>query len=959
MSKYFSAFARKSNKTTQAFGLNDTLVDHSAKDWKKNRAPPLPPPTANVEELTAPIGSAVEDELLAQSADNAQTFRVTEGWGLDAEDEDNKGTGGMLIDNGFWPGSWTIPQTAFTFGVMDMHEQMTRQAQMSTLDFWEYLRRRTDIVRQDDLPDRYRELLTAAREWQCLGMAKRQGLDSLHDLQYGSLAVVCPACPQVTKNMDPGWRQRKEEDKFLDAFFYAKDGNFRSNQKQKDMDPLDFPLTKGAAYFANEDAFNFFVKTTGTDDAEVSTCHQFGAMGHGYRWGKISGIFTICCSRHMFTLPGGIVDLELGEKHLDERLSKLFKRIKREPQFKDLAAASLPETTHAVPAFHGPAHQERCRFCMSFTYLEGSGRCDGEAPERTHVPSNAAADNNREMSDGHRHDSINLDRGDQNAHKVHRMPLELLRKHILAVDQEAEHKKELNVLEESIRKYLADYTLTSWNQELQKWYTEVRDFRNHDTMIATNPFVLNRAKLLPKEISVPEVEVAATDAEDDPLATAIKHGVDLEVAKAKLVVDIRLCDKTEATLIKMEDEKAHLERKVKAWYTQYEAQLLPLMTAAAEDAKVVRVDIRSASSGDAVAALQLVSDRDTRIYRELSEDYGLIHSEVLELTGDDDDTSPVEIAGQKRKRSELKLSKFSRTALERKVHDIDIRLPSSTKAVVLGQEHMQTAVALELEIRKDMSRRQLDHLRTELITLYALTRDRTNTLSGQTQMTRSAKKLTTRNRAVKTAAAAYRRSYTAMRCLGLSPKDQEFRPLKANEVKSYPVGVGLAEPKKTKTKEGSKTLTKPRARPVMSWIWGGVGWSVSVDESIQEHAYDAVKVQWFRMSANAARWREERMLVEEEMRRTARFFLVSSRELVDDAQLLDREGNVGKAAYFRKRAYRFERLLDLCNEKWDTVRILRGLRYTYNGEHIEALQYKATPDTHSRPAPADSGPHEV
>ena len=31
------------------------------------------------------------------------------------------------------------------------------------------------------------------------------------------------------------------------------DGNFVSNRKDKKVDPLDFPLTKGAGYFVNED----------------------------------------------------------------------------------------------------------------------------------------------------------------------------------------------------------------------------------------------------------------------------------------------------------------------------------------------------------------------------------------------------------------------------------------------------------------------------------------------------------------------------------------------------------------------------------------------------------------------------------------------------------------------------------------------------------------------------------
>ena len=46
--------------------------------------------------------------------------------------------------------------------------------------------------------------------------------------------------------------------RFLDALFYAIDGNFHATLKDKRSDPDDFPLSKGSAYFADEDAFKAF-----------------------------------------------------------------------------------------------------------------------------------------------------------------------------------------------------------------------------------------------------------------------------------------------------------------------------------------------------------------------------------------------------------------------------------------------------------------------------------------------------------------------------------------------------------------------------------------------------------------------------------------------------------------------------------------------------------------------------
>ena len=118
----------------------------------------------------------------------------------------------------------------------------------------------------------------------------------------------------------------------MDALFYAVDGNFHANLKEKPQDEDDVPLSAGAGYFANEEAFEAFLETLGPLEPEVcvqrtyaqlklnvkqpSTCHKFAAMGQNqgaYR-GKVSGTVGLFCSRHMFAMPGGHVDLQKGER---------------------------------------------------------------------------------------------------------------------------------------------------------------------------------------------------------------------------------------------------------------------------------------------------------------------------------------------------------------------------------------------------------------------------------------------------------------------------------------------------------------------------------------------------------------------------------------------------------------------------------------------------------------------
>lgn len=134
----------------------------------------------------------------------------------------------QLIEFGLFPASWQTPRSAFTVRVLKDFHLLSLQAQLSAHDFYNYLRRTTDNVGADDIEvrgypiqlpywmtycvqDRYRELLTAMREFTFLRQVKRAGVLPTGKLPSGSLAVLCPACPQPGMNMDPAWRQRPEK----------------------------------------------------------------------------------------------------------------------------------------------------------------------------------------------------------------------------------------------------------------------------------------------------------------------------------------------------------------------------------------------------------------------------------------------------------------------------------------------------------------------------------------------------------------------------------------------------------------------------------------------------------------------------------------------------------------------------------------------------------------------------
>ena len=73
----------------------------------------------------------------------------------------------------------------------------------------------------------------------------------------------------------------------------------------------------------------------------------------------------------------------------------------------DIRRLTEMDIVATVPKFHAPAHKRECRYTFSLDYLEGTGRTDGEAVERTWSEQNGLALRTREMNEGHRHDTIN------------------------------------------------------------------------------------------------------------------------------------------------------------------------------------------------------------------------------------------------------------------------------------------------------------------------------------------------------------------------------------------------------------------------------------------------------------------------------------------------------------------------------------------------------------------------
>ena len=81
----------------------------------------------------------------------------------------------------------------------------------------------------------------------------------------------------------------------------------------------------------------------------------------------------------------------------------------------------FPPTLIAIGKFHLPAHKPSCRYKFSFNFLRGAGVTDGEASERIWAVLNSYATRAKEMTWGHRHDTLNDVWNDFNVRRVHSM----------------------------------------------------------------------------------------------------------------------------------------------------------------------------------------------------------------------------------------------------------------------------------------------------------------------------------------------------------------------------------------------------------------------------------------------------------------------------------------------------------------------------------------------------------
>ncbi|KAI1785018.1 hypothetical protein LXA43DRAFT_976457 [Ganoderma leucocontextum] len=735
----------------------------------------------------------------------------------------------QLLRFGLFPGTWKEPRTAFTINGLRDYHLLSVQCQITGIDFTTYLQRCTDNVLSKDVTERHRELNETMRQFMFLRSTRRAGQRPKTGLDSASLAVLCPACLQPHKNMDPD-QHRKKEDSYLDMFFYTIDGNFQSAQKFKPMDMTDFPLTTGAAYYAHEGDYEIYRAKLGPRRKEPTTCRKFGAMGYSRYKGRVSGVVGLSCARHMFALPCGTVDITGGESfaypdycmcsglrpwlplkrhyrgydincqytvNLPERLGDINEK------FHDLStiqADYFPWTMVGIGKFHVAAHQESCRSKYSYYYLPGSGMTDGEAPERIWASLNNLSMRTKEMSSGHRHDIINDYYGDMNVRRVHNMHNTLATRMERAKREEARTRQYLAELEENI----PTDNLTKWRLEEGQWKENVEHLERDGTDFES-PYELKKSEgMSQKELLASLAKKGGLTGESAAsLLGVIERGVELQDEREALLDILEKDNRGNLRDMTLRCEEFHTE--VNHWQVLQEAHLEHLVTDASATAKATmepKVSYPQPLMSESPLLIVLQRMPPDFPFRDVSYDF--------RESGD----------GLPRRRNVK-----GKTDSWKEVYDVLLPLPSSYHHNVLEQPSMCQVSALEYDFRRATTGEALGDVRAAIINREVIKIKRQDSQSKKVTE-RYDRRISTTNADVANHVDHYRRHWTALEVLGkvLDKSDPQLRRL--NDTDAVNIDLSTAQNLLGQSKQA------------VSWIWGDFSFVESVEDSRYQEFYD-------------------------------------------------------------------------------------------------------------------------
>ncbi|KAL5512685.1 hypothetical protein ACEPAG_2951 [Sanghuangporus baumii] len=398
----------------------------------------------------------------------------------------------QLVKNGLFPASRSHPRTAFSHAVLRAFHIDTIVSKKSGYDYMEMLRKLTNnYVPTSDV---FMQFMRITHFWNSLCAERWSGRvfrfdDRRLGRPEGSWTIPCLACPV------PGFNTADNlSDSFTHAKFLSMDANFHliGLRKKDRNNQSEEPMWDGRGYVRRQKDIQEHLLRFSHVKEEKSDCSEFTAIQNALLTNSLkhkgqyaSGQVAVLC-RHGLVIPEGVVNLQQGERHINVDLAlsgalkssvgiprinlsydincQYSKRVidRFREQFPDQTDIVRNSVRFYIGTFHVVGHKPSCQYRFSLGYASGTGRTDGEEVERYWSEMNQVSGSVKQMTPGHRSDTLDVFNAGWNWSKLLRMSDSIYDRYRDALKNSQNHGPAFDEFQSKLRKAYSDEVIETW-----------------------------------------------------------------------------------------------------------------------------------------------------------------------------------------------------------------------------------------------------------------------------------------------------------------------------------------------------------------------------------------------------------------------------------------------------------------------------------------------------------------
>ncbi|KAK7024290.1 hypothetical protein VNI00_016414 [Paramarasmius palmivorus] len=722
-----------------------------------------------------------------------------------------------------FPATSIQPHTAFTFRLLRFFHTLTLQGKINIYDYYISIQNRTDGAGITAFKDRYEAFRRVMRQWRYLKLLKRAGVSntpsrSLLDIKRGGLAPRCLACPIPGVNLPDDWMLIEPAKSYIYRKFISVDACFRLKRRLISSEKLDPGLATGLAYFVPQDEYHRFQKSTGEQKEDEScTGSDLAAIrqantkfNKGY---ATTGVVLCVCARHEVVEPNSAVDLDKGEKYAltDYSVS---------------ASQSLSDNRLPRVLSYDIACQYHKKFFDRIPNLPESVRMETDSKKWTFaVPKLHIRGHGIQCQQSF---SLHLTPG------VGQCDCEGIERHWGDEGPIATSTREMGP---GHRRDTIDDHFCSWS---------------HRKRIGLGRLLAKRRKDAKKQAKIHA---------DEFVKMCKFQGANVE-EWTKMVTDWENGLTDENPYVK--PDIGFTEDDVRYQFAQEEAEQARTGHPSVHDVSpsafmYMALDLEEEQR---VLTLDLANDGATTVLQktEILTRRARIQRAIGRLRTIQKIYTPLALTAS------IPTNHDSTDIVE--AERIDLMLPSGLPQALRSQPEMKTWVAMETKYRGGQLVSSAHEIRARLLVRRGLHQKRALDTRGQKDSRKARDTLAKNDQQMAQATAKFRAAWAAAKALHGGREDMVGYPyLKDSDIRmpedpDLATTSNLRRMKGAKFQEQEKLLVPGESRKTTSWLWSSFDCS-----DASKAIYEATRLEWMKARARDLRWKEEVLLLEEEMRR--------------------------------------------------------------------------------------------